>query len=71
MLGHLQNIYSTIALTLKHKTTKETSLKFYKVMVIPPFVFDYETWTLDKGNWNNIKTAKIYFLVSIKGCSKT
>lgn len=44
---------------LKIKHWKETSLKFYRVVAVPAFLYGIETWTLKKGDWKIIQDTEL------------
>jgi hypothetical protein len=59
-----------IARTLKKKTSKETNLKFYKILTVPVTLYGSETWTPRKRDWNRIQAAEMKYLRTVKGCTR-
>jgi hypothetical protein len=39
-------------------------------MAIPVLLYGYETWTLQKTDWNRIQAAEIKYLKTVTGCTK-
>jgi hypothetical protein len=39
-------------------------------MAIPVLLYGYETWTLQKTDWNRIQAAEIKYLKTVKDCTK-
>jgi hypothetical protein len=69
-LSKFENICGVIARILKMKTRKETNLKFYKIMAVPVLLYDSETRTLRKRDWNRIQAAEMKCLRTVKGCTR-
>lgn len=66
-----QAICGTINRTLKHKTRKDTRIKFYKTMAVPILTYGSESWIMNARNKSNIQAAEMRFLRSVKGCTRT
>jgi hypothetical protein len=69
-LSKFQNIFGVIAGTLKKKTSKETNLKFCKIISVAVPLYGSETWTLRKRDWNRIQAAEMKYLRTVKGCTR-
>lgn len=68
-LHRFQYMCGTIRRTLKGKVREDTQLKFYKTMAVPTLLYGSETW-VDKTSYrNNIQSAEMRFLRSVKGYS--
>jgi hypothetical protein len=39
-------------------------------MAVPVLLYDSETWTLRKRDWNRIQAAKMKYLRTVKGCTR-
>jgi hypothetical protein len=39
-------------------------------MAVPVLLYDSETWTLRKRDWNRIEDAEMKYLRTVKGCTK-
>jgi hypothetical protein len=66
-LQRFQQICGTIKRTLAGKVTKETLLRFCKIMVIPTLLHGSECWTLTKGQKSRLEAAEMRFLRSVAG----
>jgi hypothetical protein len=53
--------------TLRHKTKKDTQLKFYKTMALPCLMYGSELLILRRTDERQLKTAKLPFLLSVAG----
>jgi hypothetical protein len=69
-LAKFRNVCGTIHKYLKHNTRKDTSLKFYKTIAVPIFIYDSEAWVLPKREESKIQSSEMLFLRSVKGCSR-
>lgn len=69
-LNRFQRICGAIQKVLKHKTLKETQLKFYKVMAVITLLYSLECWMLWKSNLKQLEPSEIKFHGSVKGCSR-
>jgi hypothetical protein len=38
-------------------------------MAVPVLLYDSETWTPRKGDWNRIQAAEMKYLRTVKGCT--
>lgn len=69
-VNKFQSICGTINRTLQNKTTKETKMKFYKIMATPVLMFGSESWVVRERDKGKIQTAEMRFLRGVKGCTK-
>jgi hypothetical protein len=66
-LQRFQQICGTIKRTFAGKVTKETLVRFYKIMAIPTLLYGSECWTLTKRQKSRLKAAEMRFLRSMTG----
>jgi hypothetical protein len=59
-----------IARTIKKKTRKEMNKKFYNIMTFPVLLYDSQTWTPRKRDWNRIHAAEMKYLGTVKGYTR-
>jgi hypothetical protein len=70
-LSKFQNICGVTARTLKKKTRKEKIyIIFFKIMAVALLLYDSETWTPRKRDWNRIQEAEMKYLRTVKGCTR-
>jgi hypothetical protein len=55
---------------LKHKTRKDTRLKFYESIAVPMLIYGSEAWVLSKREESKIQSSDMLFLRSVKVCSR-
>lgn len=68
-LHKYQRMCGTIHRQLGNKTTRETKMKFYKVMASPLLTYGSESWTMRKRDKQKIQSAEMKFLRRTKGCT--
>jgi hypothetical protein len=39
-------------------------------MTVPVFLYDSETWTMRKRDWNRIQAAEMKYLRTVRGCTR-
>jgi hypothetical protein len=53
-LAKFRNVCGTIQKYLKHKTRKDTHLKYYKTITVPILIYGSEAWVLSKREESKI-----------------
>jgi hypothetical protein len=66
-LQRFQQICGTIKSTLAGKVSKETLLRFYKIMAIPTLLYGSECWTLTKRQKRRLEAEEMRFLTLVAG----
>jgi ABC-type transport system involved in Fe-S cluster assembly fused permease/ATPase subunit len=46
------------------------NLKFYKITAVPVLLYDSETWTVRKRDWNIIQAAEMKYLRAVERCTR-
>ena len=62
-------ICGTIQRTLGNKASKDTKIKFCKVMATPVLTYGSETWTMTRNDKRRVRTSEMKFLKKTKGCT--
>jgi hypothetical protein len=70
-LAKFRNVCGTVHKYLKHKTRKDTRLKFYKTIAVPILIYSSEASVLSKREESKIQSSEMLFLRSVKGRSRT
>jgi hypothetical protein len=55
-LAKFRNVCGTVHKYLKHKTRKDTHLKFYKTIAVPILIYGSEAWVLYKREESKIQS---------------
>lgn len=69
-LHRFQAMCGTINRTLRHTASKETKIKFYKVMATPVILYGSELWTKTRKQESRIQATEMRFLRQVKGCTR-
>jgi hypothetical protein len=69
-LKKFRHICGTLKGTLKNRTRKETQIKFYRVMAVPPCLYSGETWILNQKDDSSLTAADFAYLNSVRGCTR-
>lgn len=69
-LNKFSRVCGTISRHLKHKTRKDTQLKFYKTIAVPTLTYGSEIWTTTRKQESRIQAQEMKFLRRVKGCTK-
>jgi hypothetical protein len=69
-LAKFRNVCGAVHKYLKHKTRKDTRLKFYETISVPILIYGSEAWVLSKREESKIQSSEMLFLRNVKGCSR-
>jgi uncharacterized protein with PhoU and TrkA domain len=64
------NVRGSIHKYMKHRTWKDTRLKYYETIAVPILICGSAAWVLSKREESKIQSSDTLFLRSIKGCCR-